>query len=164
MKKIMIILHWITVLFIFIAFLSIECRSIFGKDTLFHDVMKISHVYIGFIILFITIFRLIARQFVDGMSLNKENKSKIKKTIASVFHLFLYFWLITMPILGWCIISAKGGYSIPFGLPSILNIMPHANLVAIKNLHNTLAYLGLWAIFIHASAGLIEYYYTSTIK
>ena len=159
MKKTMITIHWLTVVLITIAFLSIEYRSAFGKHTLFHDVMKSSHLYIGFLILFLTMFRLVARQFVGGMSLNNTNKSKLRKAISKFFHLFLYVWLIAMPILGWLIISAKGGYSIPFGLPAILSVMPHANVVAIKDLHNSFAYIGLWIIFIHASVALVEYYF-----
>ena len=160
MKKTMIIVHWLTVVLIAMAFLSIEYRSAFGKHTLFHDIMKNSHLYIGFLILFITLFRIIARQFVAGMSLGNP-KSKLKKAISQTFHLFLYIWLIAMPILGWCLISAKGGYSIPFGLPSIIDVLPHANVVAIKDLHNTFAYVGLWVIFIHAGVALIEYYFVS---
>ena len=159
MKKIMIIIHWLTVALITMAFLSIEYRSAFGKYTLFHDIMKSSHLYIGFLILFLTIFRLVARQFVGGMSLNNTNKSKLRNAISKFFHLFLYVWLIVMPILGWLIISAKGGYSIPFGLPAILSVMPHTNVVAIKDLHDTFAYVGLWMIFIHASVALVEYYF-----
>ena len=64
-----------------------------------------------------------------------------------------------MPILGWCLISAKGTYSMPFRLPAILDVMPHANVVAIKDLHNLFAYVGLWVIFIHASVALTEYYF-----
>ena len=56
MKKIMIIIHWLTVILIAMAFLTIEYRSTFGKHTVFHDIMKSSHLYIGFLILFITIF------------------------------------------------------------------------------------------------------------
>jgi cytochrome b561 len=66
-----------------------------------------------------------------------------------------------MPILGWCLISAKGSYSIPFGLPSIIDVMPHANVVAIKDLHDSFAYIGLWIILIHAAVALIEYYFVS---
>jgi len=163
MKKTMIIIHWLTVILIAMAFLSIEYRSAFGKHSLFHDVMKTSHLYIGFLVLFLTIFRLIARQFVGGMSLDIP-KSNFRVAISHFFHLFLYVWLIAMPILGWCIISAKGSYSIPFGIPSIISVMPHTTVVAIKDLHNTFAYFGLWVIFIHASVALVDYYFMKKRK
>ncbi|MGQ4003083.1 cytochrome b/b6 domain-containing protein [Francisellaceae bacterium CB299] len=161
MKKTMILVHWLTVILIAMAFLSIEYRSAFGKHSLFHDIMKSSHLYIGYLVLFITIFRLIARQFVPVMSLNNYNKSKLRKHISLFFHMFLYVWLIFIPILGWCIISAKGSYDIPFGLPAILNPMPRPNIIAFRDLHNTWAYIGLWIIIIHASVALIEYYFIS---
>jgi len=59
------------------------------------------------------------------------------------------------------IISAKGSYNIPFGLPAILNIMPRPDIIAFRDLHNTWAYIGLWIIIIHASVALIEYYFFS---
>ena len=68
-----------------------------------------------------------------------------------------------MPVLGWCLISAKGGYSMPFGLPPILDVMPHVNVIAIKDLHNTFAYIGLWMIFIHAIVGLSEVYKKNSV-
>ena len=45
MKKIIIIIHWLTVILIVIAFLNIEYRSTFGKHTVFYDIMKSSHLY-----------------------------------------------------------------------------------------------------------------------
>lgn len=163
MKKNIIILHWLTVLLIALAFLSIEYRDLLGKDSIFHDVMKSSHLYIGFLILFITILRFIIRQFTYDIELNN-SKSRLRKILAQSFHLFLYAWLILIPILGWCIISAKGTYSIPFGLPSILDTMPRVNVIAIKDVHDYFAYVGLGVIFLHASVALIEYYVATKKK
>ncbi|MFV9931509.1 MAG: hypothetical protein AB8V03_03770 [Francisella endosymbiont of Hyalomma asiaticum] len=40
--------------------------------------------------------------------------------------------------MGWCIISAKGTYTIPFGLPSITPVLPRADVVKIKDIHEIL--------------------------
>ncbi len=55
--------HLLTVILIAMNFLSIEYRSAFGKHTLFHDIIKSSHLYICFLVLFLTLLRLVARQF-----------------------------------------------------------------------------------------------------
>ncbi|MFV9925196.1 MAG: cytochrome B [Francisella endosymbiont of Hyalomma scupense] len=39
-NKLMVFIHWTMVILITLAFISIEFRSAFGKETLFHDVMK----------------------------------------------------------------------------------------------------------------------------
>lgn len=39
-NKLMVFIHWTIVIFITLAFISIEFRSAFGKETLFHYVMK----------------------------------------------------------------------------------------------------------------------------
>lgn len=61
-----------------------------------------------------------------------------------------------MPILGWCFFSAKGTYVIPFGLPSILGVMPRADIIEIKEIHEYFAYVGLAIIFVHASLAITE--------
>lgn len=158
-NKLMVYIHWVTVILIVLAFITIEFRSTFGKHSLYHDVMKTSHLYIGFLVLFLTIFRLVLRRFVTFPIISKRlSYSGFRAFIAKSVHIFLYVWLIIMPILGWLIISARGGYSIPFGLPAILDVMPRANVIAIKDIHEYFAYVGLAVIFIHALVALVEYY------
>lgn len=158
-NKFMVYLHWTTVILIFLAFISIEFRSIFGKHSLFHDVMKTSHLYIGFLILFITILRLAIRKFVSFPFIGQRLEyNKFRTIVANLVHIFLYFWLITMPILGWCLISAKGTYVIPFGLPAITDVLSRASVVRLKEIHEVFAYVGLAVIFIHAIVTITEYY------
>ncbi|MFV9925197.1 MAG: hypothetical protein AB8U93_06135 [Francisella endosymbiont of Hyalomma scupense] len=58
-------------------------------------------------------------------------------------------------VLGWCIISAKGTYTIPFGLPSITPVLPRADVVKIKDIHEIFVYIGLTVIFVHAIQQLL---------
>lgn len=157
LNRLMVYIHWLTVILIFLAFISIEFRSTFGKHTLFHDAMKTSHLYIGFLVLFLTILRLVIRKLVTFPIIGQRLYYNFFRSIVSKFvHVFLYVWLILMPILGWCLISAKGTYVIPFGLPSILDVMPRADVIEIKELHEYFAYIGLAVIFTHASVAIIE--------
>ncbi len=156
-NRLMVYIHWLTVILIFLAFISIEFRSTFGKHTLFHLAMKSSHLYIGFVVLFLTIIRLTIRKFVKFPIIGQRIYYNFFRSIISKFvHVFLYVWLILMPILGWCLISAKGTYVIPFGLPSILDVMPKADVVEIKEVHEYFAYIGLAIIFVHASVAIVE--------
>ncbi|APC90799.1 MULTISPECIES: cytochrome b [Francisella] len=158
-NKLMVFIHWATVILIILAFTSIEFRSIFGKNTLFHDVMKTSHLYIGFLVLFLTILRLVIRKFVVFPIIGQRLLyTKFRAIVAKLVHGFLYIWLITMPLLGWCIISAKGTYTIPFGLPSITPVLSKADVVKIKDIHEIFAYIGLAVIFVHATVAITEYY------
>lgn len=158
-NRLMIYIHWATVILIVLAFVSIEFRSSFGKHTLFHDLMKNSHLYIGFIVLFLTILRLSIRKFVSFPIIGQRVfYNTFRAILARLVHIFLYVWLIAMPILGWAIISAKGTYIIPFGLPAILDVMPRADIVEIKELHETFAYIGLAVIFSHALVAAAEYH------
>ncbi|MED7787937.1 cytochrome b/b6 domain-containing protein [Francisella sp. 19X1-34] len=156
-NRLMVYIHWLTVFLILLAFISIEFRSIFGKHTLFHDFMKGSHLYIGFLVLFLTILRLCIRNFVEFPIIGQRIYYNLFRSIVSkLVHVFLYVWLIIMPILGWYLISAKGTYIIPFGLPSILDVLAKPDVVEIKQIHEYFAYIGLAVIFVHASVAIVE--------
>ncbi|AEB27931.1 cytochrome b [Francisella hispaniensis] len=158
-NKLMISIHWATVILIILAFITIEFRSAFGKETLFHDVMKTSHLYIGFLVLFLTILRLVVRKFVEFPIIGQRlSYNKFRTIVAKIVHSFLYIWLITMPLLGWCIISAKGTYTIPFGLPSITPVLAKVYVVKLKDIHEIFAYIGVAVIFVHATVAISEYY------
>lgn len=157
-NKLTVYIHWATLILIILAFISIEFRSTFGKHTLYHDVMKTSHLYIGFMVLFLTILRLILRKFVVFPMIGKRFFYNNFRTLVShVVHVFLYIWLITMPLLGWAIISAKGTYIIPFGLPAILDVMLRPDVIEILNLHRIFAYVGVAVISGHALVAIVEY-------
>ncbi|ABU60646.1 cytochrome B [Francisella tularensis] len=106
-----------------------------------------------------TILRLVVRKFVEFTIIGQRlSYNKFREIVAKIVHGFLYIWLITMPILGWCIISAKGTYTIPFGLPSITPVLAKVYVVKIKDIHEIFAYIGLAVIFLHATVAISEYY------
>nr|WP_252988884.1 hypothetical protein [Francisella noatunensis] len=47
-----------------------------------------------------------------------------------------------MPILGWCLISAKGTYVIPFGLSAITDVLSRDSVVGSKKSMKFLRILG----------------------
>lgn len=149
-------IHWLVVLLILFSFFSIETRSFFGKNSLYHDLMKSSHFYTGLCILFLTILRLGIKPFVNFSDLSIE-VNKLHLCIEKTVQGCLYVWLIAMPLLGWFILSAKGS-GIPFGLPHL--IMPTSKdiIINLEQIHEILAYIGLFIIFIHASGALYSHY------
>ncbi|AIT10311.1 cytochrome B561 [Candidatus Francisella endociliophora] len=106
-----------------------------------------------------TIIRLVLRKFIVFPIIGQRLfYNSFRSFLARSVHVFLYLWLILMSVLGWAIISAKGTYIIPFGLPTMLDVMPRANVIGIKELHETFAYVGLGVIFGHAVVAIIENY------
>lgn len=152
----LIYIHWLTMLLILLVYFTIETRSFFGKETLYHDIMMVSHFYIGMVILFITILRLIIIPFTGLSKMSPKTINKYQKLCSKFVHIFLYAFLIITPILGWFILSASGK-SIPFGLP---NIIPY-NLELrnqLKDIHIFIANFAVIIIFIHACAALYHHY------
>ena len=69
--------------------------------------------------------------------------------------MFLYGFLIIVPILGWCMLSAKGRY-IPYGIPPILSYnLEFASLL--KVVHVYIANTAMAIIFLHASGALYNH-------
>jgi cytochrome b561 len=148
-------IHWLIVALILLSYFSIETRSIAGKTTLYHDIMKAGHFYIGFAVLFLTVSILIIKPFVRMKSINPKITSKSQKLIYKCVHIFLYGFLIVVPVLGWCMLSAKGAY-IPYGIPSILSYDSElASLL--KVIHVYIANTAMAIIFLHASGALYNH-------
>jgi cytochrome b561 len=157
--KVLVWIHWLTLILIIMAFSSMEFRSIFGKHTLFHDVMKTSHFYIGITVLTLVIIRLLVKSFATKLpAIEPSIKSKIQKMVSKFVHVFLYLWLITMPLLGWLMLSAFGSTSIPFGLPPLISATTPATAYLIEDIHIYLAWTGLAVIILHASGALFNHY------
>ncbi|APC96865.1 cytochrome b [Francisella frigiditurris] len=153
---IIVYIHWLVVLLILFSFFSIETRSFFGKACLYHDLMKNSHFYAGVCILFLTILRLGIKPFASFLSVSVKI-DKFHIYIEKIAHWCLYVWLIVMPVLGWLILSAKGS-GIPFGLPHLMAPTSKGVIIILEQIHEILAYIGLFIIFIHASGALYSHY------
>lgn len=157
--KVLVWIHWLTLILIIMAFASMEFRSIFGKDTLFHDIMKTSHFYIGITVLTLVIIRLLVKSFAAKLPVVEPSiKSKVQRVISKSVHVFLYLWLVTMPLLGWLMLSAFGSTSIPFGLPQLISTTTPATAYLIEDIHIYLAWIGLAVIILHACGALLNHY------
>ena len=158
--KILVWIHWLTLVLIIMAFSSMEFRGMFGKHTLFHDVMKLSHFYIGITVLALVIIRLLVKSFASKLpAIEPSIENKIQKIASKAVHVFLYFWLLAMPILGWLMLSAFGSTNIPFGLPPLISATTPATANLIESIHVYLAWTGLTVIVLHACAALFNHYY-----
>lgn len=82
-------IHWLIATLILLSYFSIETRSIAGKTTLYHDIMKAGHFYIGFAILFLTIFILLVKPFAHMSPINPKITNKLQKRISRMVHIFL---------------------------------------------------------------------------
>jgi cytochrome b561 len=82
-----------------------------------------------------------------------------QKILSKFVHWSLYALMISLPLLGWITLSAKGT-SVPFWGIEIPALIDKSKDVAnlFKNIHESLATIGYYLIGIHAAAALFHNY------
>ncbi len=153
----MMIMHWLTLLLIIVAYASIEGRELFSKGTPERDFMKWLHFNIGLSILLLVILRLAVRF-----------KSRVPAPVpgpawqrfaATGVHGLLYLFLLGMPLAGWAIISAEGHVPSIWGIDLPMLLQQNKALAHnIEELHETAGSLGYFLIGLHAAAAIWHQY------
>jgi cytochrome b561 len=150
-------LHWLTVVLFVAAYSTIELRELFPKGSDARDAMKWCHESVGLSIFILAGLRLLIR-LVARPRFPKETHPWLR-ALSGASHAALYLLMITLPLIGWIMLSADGK-TIPFfsvNLPPL--IARDENLAGqLEELHETIGTLGYWLIGLHASAALFHHY------
>ncbi|WP_416305930.1 cytochrome b [Neptunicella sp. SCSIO 80796] len=155
----MIILHWLMVLLFIGVYATIENRGMFERGSDGRELIKYTHFVLGFSIFVLVWLRLLIRlknpipQIIPPLVSWQHYLSKL-------VHWLLYGLMVTMPILGWLIISAEGK-TLDLGLFSLPNIMPTDKDLAhdLEEIHETIGKAGYFLIGFHALAALLHHYF-----
>jgi cytochrome b561 len=153
-----ITLHWFTLLLLVLVYACINLVDVFpeGSDT--QAYVKTWHFMLGLTVLVLAALRVLARAF-GSTPLIFPDPPLWQTRLASVIHVALYGLMISMPILGWMILSAEGK-PIPFfglNLPSLLS--ENRNLAEqIQEIHESIGAIGYFLIGAHALAALYHHY------
>lgn len=158
--KLMILVHWLTLLLVIGVYAAIELRGIFPKEDPLHAAMKSWHFTLGLSVLFITIMRLGMRAaWARVIPPIEPAAPALQETLAKLVHLMLYVLLLGLPIAGWLILSAAGK-PIPFfsfDLPALIDVNKELSK-QIKEVHETIANIGYGLIGLHALAAIYHHY------
>ncbi len=132
------LLHWVSVIFIGLAYLFIELRVLFEKGTLQREVFKNIHYGLGFFILVLSIVRLIEKRKSESNYTNQSIDINRRKLMNRTHQGFL-FWFCVMAILGLLQILPS------WGLPEL----PYPQLI--KSTHQRMGQIGYFLIAMHTS-------------
>lgn len=118
----MIRLHWLTFLLVVAAYIFMEFREIFPRNTPGREFMKATHYSLGLTILGLTLARLIIKVSGEPAPAITPAPAAWQHTAAKVGHALIYIFLIAMPFIGWATLSTEGDAVIFYGLeiPSLL--------------------------------------------
>jgi len=159
-------LHWLTLVLIAGAYVTMEFRDIFERGSAARDLMKSTHYVLGLTILVLVAVRLIAH-FVSRIPPIVPPPPAWQKRAALAVHGALLVMMIALPVLGWLILSAKGVPVSYLGLeltPLIGVDKPFAE--TLEDVHETIANIGYGLIGLHAAAALYHHYiaHDNTLK
>ena len=153
-----IALHWLMLSLIIAVYACIELREFFPKGSDPRTALKTWHFMLGLSVLSLVWLRLFARFFSATPAIYPAPVAW-QMLAAKAVHSLLYLWMVTLPVLGWLLLSASGK-PIPFfgyQLPALIS--ENKNLAdTIKELHETLGTAGYYFIGLHAIAALFHHY------
>lgn len=153
-----IALHWMTLLLMAAAYVTMEFRDIFPRGSVPRDLMKSTHYVIGITILALVAVRIAARFMVRTPPITPPLPVWQKVTSRAV-HLALFALMIVLPLLGWLILSAEGVPVSYFGLelPALIGV-DKSLAEGFEEAHETIARIGYGLIGVHAAAALFHHY------
>lgn len=153
-----IALHWLMFVLMAAVYASIELREIFPKGSDPREAMKALHFMLGLSVLLLLFLRVYAR-FSSPAPAIKPALSTAQQLAASAGHSALYALMLSLPILGWLMLSAAGKPIPFFGLELPPLIAENKDLAKqLKEIHGTIAELGYYLIALHVLAALYHHH------
>ncbi|GGE51423.1 cytochrome b561 [Halopseudomonas oceani] len=151
-------LHWVMLLLIAAVYACIELRTSFPRGSDPRELLKHWHFALGMAVFVLVWLRLIGRLLFRAPAITPQPPSW-QRAAASAMHLALYGLMISLPLLGWFILSAGDKTQIFswLTLPSL--VAPDRQLAGqLKEIHEWLGVAGYWLIGLHAAAGVAHHY------
>jgi cytochrome b561 len=151
-------IHWLMLLLIVATYATMDLKSIFPKGSPSRESIAMWHYMLGLLIFCFVWLRVWAR--FSGQSPSIEPPLPTWQTLlAKAVHLALYGLMISLPLLGWLTLSAKGK-PVPFFGAELPALIDKSQEVAkwLKELHETIATVGYFLVGIHAAAALYHHY------
>jgi cytochrome b561 len=153
----LVILHWLTVLFLFIAAALILTRSEVSGRALKIWLLE-GHRHFGLFVLVLFFVR-VALRFRFGKLPSDNGSSRLVRLLAGLTHVALYALLLAQPLLGWALSDAQGRPVHLFGLtlPAIVGADEDV-ADALQVWHQDAAWLLLGLISLHIAAALWHHF------
>lgn len=151
-------MHWITVIAMAGIYLSINLADLFAKGSAERIALKDLHYSLGLLVFALLWLRMVLRLRASTPPIVPA-PSALQARLGKLVHLVLYLLMVAMPLLGWCILSARGKPVPFFGLDIPALIAPDKPLARqLRDVHELGANLGYLLIGGHAAAALFHHY------
>lgn len=153
-----IALHWLMLVLLVAVYAAMELREIFPKGSDPREFMKALHFMLGISVLILVAVRIAAR-FSGPTPLIAPAPPSWQQLLAKLLHLWLYAFMIAMPVMGWLMLSANGKPVPFFGLelPPLV-AKNHALAESMEHWHHEVGEWAYWVVGLHAVAALFHHY------
>lgn len=151
--------HWVMFLLLVAVYACIELRVLYPKGSDPRDALKSWHFMLGLSVFVLVWIRLLVRVVqTTPKSLFAERSWKF--FAAKWTHIALYLLMISMPLMGWLILSGAGK-PVPFYGMTLPALMAENRDLAklIEEVHETVGTLGYVLIGLHTLAALFHHYF-----
>lgn len=152
-------LHWLMLVLIAAVYACIELRVLFPKGSDPREALKMWHFMLGLSVLWLTVLRLLVRFTRGPAPAIRPPSSRWQVRLAGIVHLALYGLMLSMPLVGWMVLSLAGKPIPFFGLQLPALLAENKDLAGwLKEVHEIAGIVGYCLIALHAVAALFHHY------
>jgi cytochrome b561 len=153
-----IALHWLTLILIIVAYAAMDLREVVEPGTPLRKSMALWHYTAGLSVFALTWLRLFVRR-AGTAPVIVPSLPKVQSWLAAAVKIFLYAFMIAMPLLGWLSVNSEGHTVTFFGfaLPALAPEDPQ-RADFFESIHENIATIGYFLIGVHALAALFHHY------
>ena len=150
--------HWLMFLLMIAVYACIELRELYPKGSDPRNALKTWHFMLGLSMFLLVWLRLAVRLF-QPIPEHQLGINPWQASAAKAMHYVLYLFMVSMPLMGWLILSTEGK-TIPFfgfELPSLM-AENHDIAESIEEIHEIVGTAGYFLIALHTLAALFHHY------
>lgn len=154
-------IHWLMLLLLIAVYAASNLHEIAAKGSVLRAELELWHFMLGLSVFALVAVRLVIRWRAGSAPAIMPAIPYWQHQLAQAMHIALYVFMISMPLLGWLAVSAKGDSILFFGtqLPLLIG-RDKALYSTLKEIHETIGTIGYYLIGLHAAAALYHHYVT----
>ena len=152
-------MHWLMLALLIAVYAAINLHDFAPKGSDLRAELKVLHFMLGLSVLALVFARIAIRLFSGLAPRITPPLPRWQKWPSEAMHIALYVFMLSMPVLGWLAVSAKGAPIVFFGLQLPVLISQDKELYDwLKEIHQMIGTIGYYLISLHAAAALIHHY------
>ena len=154
-----IAMHWLMLLLLIGVYAAINLHDLAPKGSDMRASLKLWHFALGICVLALVALRLLARLLSGPAPGITPALPRWQQRLGTAMHIALYVFMLSMPVLGWLVLSAKGDPVSLLGLqlPALLGQDKPLSR-SLKEIHETIGTIGYALIGLHAAAAIAHHY------